>query len=231
MIRLIVVDIEGTTTSVSFVFDVLFPYFRENISLLKTRLSEPEIAAIVQQVKDIVKSETRTELSDQEAIAQLHQWSVEDRKIAPLKAAQGILWEEGFKKEDFQGHIYEDVPRNLKKWQQQGIQLGVYSSGSAHAQKLLFGYSQFGDLTPYFNWNFDLKIGSKKEAASYQAIAQQTGFAPAEILFLSDVKAELDAAQAADLQTIQLVRPGTSPTEGHPQVNNFDEINLETFEV
>lgn len=229
MIRLILTDIEGTTTSVSFVFDVLFPYFRNNIHLLKDRIQEPEIAAILQQIKELVFSETQTNLDDRGAIAQLHQWSVEDRKVAPLKAIQGILWEEGYKKGDFQGHIYPDVPPNLEKWRSQNIQLGVYSSGSEYAQKLLFGYSQFGDLTPYFDWYFDLKIGQKRDPESYRNIAKNTGISPAEILFLSDIEAELDAAKAAGFQVIQLVRDGTVSSEVHPKVVNFDEINLVNF--
>lgn len=229
MIRLIIVDIEGTTTSVSFVFDVLFPYFREQIHRVTERVNDPAIAAILEQVKALVLSETQTVIDDQGAIAQLHQWSVEDRKVAPLKAMQGILWEEGYQNGDFKGHIYPDVPSSFQQWQQQGIKLGVYSSGSVSAQKLLFGYSEYGDLTHYFDWYFDLQVGSKKEIASYQAIAQQTGFSLAEILFLSDMEAELDAAQAAGFNVIQLVRAGTTPSPKHSHAATFDQIQLNNF--
>jgi enolase-phosphatase E1 len=226
MMRLILTDIEGTTTSVSFVFDVLFPYFRERVQLLGDRLNDPAIAPILQEVKEIVQAENGLTLDAQGAIAQLHQWSVEDRKIAPLKALQGLLWEEGYKQGDFQGHIYADVPPNLEKWSQQGLQLGVYSSGSEYAQKLLFGYSEYGDLTRYFSWYFDLKVGQKRSPTSYQEIAKLTAIAPAEILFLSDIEAELDAAQEAGLQTIQLVREGTTASTKHQTVLSFDEISV-----
>lgn len=226
MIRLILTDIEGTTTSVSFVFDVLFPYFRERVQRLGDRLNDPAIMAILQEVKEIVQTEKSVILDDQGAIAQLYQWSVEDRKIAPLKALQGLLWEEGYRQGDFQGHIYADVPQNLAQWSHQGLQLGVYSSGSEYAQKLLFGYSEYGDLTPYFRWFFDLKVGQKRSPISYQDIAKLTAIAPTEILFLSDIEAELDAAKEAGLKTIQLLRPGTVASTKHQTVASFDEISV-----
>ncbi|MEB3225806.1 MAG: acireductone synthase [Synechococcus sp.] len=224
MIQFVLMDIEGTTTSVSFVFDVLFPYFRENIQIIADRAQEPEIAAILQQVQDLVHQETGESLDQTGAIAKLHQWSVEDRKVAPLKAMQGFLWEEGYKKGDFRGHVYPDVLPKLKQWQTQGIQLGIYSSGSVKAQKLLFGYSEYGDLTGYFNYFFDLKVGQKREVQSYQAIAQTIDLPPAHILFLSDIPAELDAAAQAGYQTIQLVRPGTTASPHHQQVPDFSTL-------
>lgn len=226
MIQFILMDIEGTTTSVSFVFDVLFPYFRENIQTITDRAKEPEIAAILKQVQDLAQAETGEILDQTGAIAKLHQWSVEDRKVPPLKAMQGFLWEEGYKKGDFRGHIYPDVLPKLKQWRDQGIQLGIYSSGSVKAQKLLFGYSEYGDLTGYFDYFFDLKVGHKREVESYKAIAQTINISPAHILFLSDVPAELDAATQAGYQTIQLVRPGTSGSLTHPQVADFSSIRL-----
>lgn len=223
-IQCIITDIEGTTTSVSFVFDVLFPYFRENLPRIRDRVTESEIAKILEQVQQIVLDETGEEIEREGAIAQLHQWSVEDRKIAPLKSLQGLLWEEGYKSGAFQSHLYEDVLPNLQQWQQQGIKLGVYSSGSEYAQKLLFGYTTHGDLTPYFDWFFDLKIGSKKVAESYQKIVEAVDFPASDILFLSDVEAELDAAQESGLATIQLVRSGTVASQKHRTVTSFDEI-------
>lgn len=229
MIRFILVDIEGTTTSIDFVFEVLFPYFRQRVFSLKNRLNEPAIAQILDQVKQWVATESQQHLDDHQAIAQLHQWSVEDRKVAPLKAVQGLLWEEGYHQGDFQGHVYGDVPPQLERWHQQGIILGVYSSGSEQAQKLLFFHSEKGDLTPYFRWHFDLKVGQKRETQSYISIAKQTQISPAQILFLSDVEAELDAAHLAGFHTLQLVRSGTIPTEKHPTATRFDEIDLGEF--
>ncbi|BAW96120.1 2,3-diketo-5-methylthio-1-phosphopentane phosphatase [[Synechococcus] sp. NIES-970] len=226
MIQLVLMDIEGTTTSVSFVFDVLFPYFRENIQSIVARAAEPEIATILKQVQDLTSAETGESLDQAGAIAQLHQWSVEDRKVAPLKAMQGFLWEEGYKKGDFRGHIYPDVLPKLKQWRTQGIQLGIYSSGSVKAQKLLFGYSDYGDLTGYFDYFFDLKVGQKRDVKSYQAIAQTANIPPTNILFLSDVPAELDAATQAGYQTIHLVRPGTAPAPNYRQESDFSTIEI-----
>jgi enolase-phosphatase E1 len=224
MIQLVLMDIEGTTTAVSFVFDVLFPYFRENIQSIAARAEEPEIAAILQQVQDLALAETGESLDQAGAIAQLHQWSVEDRKVAPLKAMQGFLWEEGYKKGDFRGHVYPDVLPKLQQWQAQGLKLGIYSSGSVKAQKLLFGYSDYGDLTGYFDYFFDLKVGGKREVQSYQAIAQITNITPSEILFLSDIPAELAAAAQAGYQAIQLVRPGTTPSADYSQCSDFSAL-------
>ncbi|WP_072622555.1 acireductone synthase [Spirulina major] len=227
MIRCIITDIEGTTTSISFVFDVLFPYFRSHLPTLVNRTQEPEIAAVLAEVKAIVKTEEGREIDDRAALEQLDGWAKCDRKIAPLKTLQGILWAEGFHSGAFQGHIYDDVPANLKEWHSQDIQLGIYSSGSVGAQKLLFGYSQWGDLTPYFSHYFDLAVGGKRETGSYQAIAAAVQCLPDAILFLSDVEAELDAAAAAGLHTLQLVRPGTAASSRHATVNNFDEITAQ----
>ncbi len=227
MIRCIITDIEGTTTSISFVFDVLFPYFRSHLPTLANRTQEPEIASVLADVKAIAKTETGQELDDHAALEQLDAWAKSDRKIAPLKTLQGILWAEGFHSGAFQGHIYDDVPENLQQWHSQDIQLGIYSSGSVGAQKLLFGYSQWGDLTPYFSHYFDLAIGGKRETGSYQAIASTVQCLPDAILFLSDVEAELDAAAAAGLHTLQLVRPGTAASSRHATVNNFDEITAQ----
>ncbi|MBV5260214.1 acireductone synthase [Synechococcus moorigangaii CMS01] len=229
MIQFVLMDIEGTTTSVSFVFDVLFPYFRKNIQSIVARAGEPEIAAILKQVQDLALVETGESLDQTGAIAKLHQWSVADRKVAPLKAMQGFLWEEGYKKGDFRGHIYPDVLPKLKAWREAGIQLGIYSSGSVKAQKLLFGYSEYGDLTGCFDYFFDLKVGQKRAVESYQAIAQAVNLPPAAMLFLSDVGAELDAAAQVGFQTIQLVRPGTTGVPNHLQKPDFATIDLGAF--
>lgn len=225
-IQCIITDIEGTTTSISFVVDVLFPYFRENLPLIRDRVTEPEIAQILEQVQQIVLEEKGEKIDREGAIAQLHQWSVDDRKVAPLKSLQGLLWEEGYKTGAFQGHLYEDVLSNLQKWQQLGIKLGVYSSGSEYAQKLLFGHTIHGDLTAYFDWFFDLKIGSKKAAKSYQEIVNAVSLPASDILFLSDVEAELDAAMESGLVTIQLVRSGTVASQKHHTAVSFDEVTL-----
>ena len=139
-------------------------------------------------------------------MAKLHQWSVEDRKITPLKTLQGVLWDTGYRNGSLKGHVYADVPQRLKTWKESGLQLAVFSSGSVPAQKLIFGFSVAGDLTPYFSAYFDTKTGGKRETATYTKIAESMQVAPNEILFLSDIKEELEAAKESGLQTIQLLR-------------------------
>lgn len=223
MIKAIVTDIEGTTSSLSFVKDVLFPYARENIeTFVREHAMEDKIETLV----DDVRKEVGRELSLGEVIAQLIEWIDQDRKITPLKQIQGLLWEAGYKNGDFQGHIYEDARNKLEQWHNQGIKLYVYSSGSVHAQKLLFGYTEYGDLNYLFDGYFDTHIGAKTETGSYKNIIAELGLKPEDILFLSDVEPELDAASAAGMQTIQLVREGTPVQSGkYKQVSNFDQID------
>ena len=147
--------------------------------------------------------------------------------MTPLKALQGLIWEEGYRRGDFKGHVYEDAARNLRRWHERGIALYVYSSGSVHAQKLLFGYSEAGDLTPLFSGYFDTAIGHKREAESYRAIAVAMDRPPQDILFLSDIGAELDAARAAGIQTVWLVRDGAPDSNAdHRQARDFDSIQV-----
>ena len=206
----ILTDIEGTTTSVSFVYDVLFPYFRENIQKVRTMISLPEVQEIFQETIRLAQENHNVIIAtNDEVIETLIRWSNEDKKITPLKNLQGILWKEAYESALIKGHVYEDVAPALQYWKENGIQLGVFSSGSIAAQKLIFGYSVAGDLTPYFSAYFDTTTGGKREVETYIKISQELNIQPSEILFLSDIIEELEAAQQAGLQTIQLVRPGT----------------------
>ena len=156
-------------------------------------------------------------LTQEAVIEQLLAWIDQDSKITPLKALQGMIWEHGYRSGDFQGHVYADAARALRDWHARGIALYVYSSGSVQAQKLLFAHTGFGDLTPLFEGYFDTNVGGKLDAGSYRAIAASIGVAPAEMLFLSDVRAELDAAAAAGCRTMWLVREGApDPRAAHP---------------
>jgi enolase-phosphatase E1 len=155
----------------------------------------------------------------------LYRWSEEDRKITPLKTVQGILWENGYQKGELKGHVYVDVLPALERWKAQGIQMGVFSSGSIAAQKLIFGYSELGDLTPFFSHYFDTTTGGKKETETYPKIAAAVACVPNEILFLSDIVDELNAADAAGFQTVQLVRPGTEAIWKYT-VKDFSELAL-----
>lgn len=224
MTKAILTDIEGTTSSLSFVKDVLFPYARERMAEFVRQHAQD--AAVRKELEEVRRLSGKN-LSDLEAIEQLIRWIDEDKKITPLKSLQGMIWEDGYKKGDFKGHMYEDAVRHLKRWQQAGIRLYVFSSGSVQAQKLLFAHTEYGDLTPLFSGYFDTTIGSKREAGSYHKIAAAIGAQPGDILFLSDIREELDAARAAGMQVAWLVRDGaTDPGATHRQVRNFDEIRL-----
>lgn len=224
MIKAIVTDIEGTTSSVSFVLDVLFPYARERMArFVETHANEAAVAAEL----DAVRKEIGTpEASTHEVSDTLIRWIDEDRKVTPLKALQGMIWAEGYANGQLEGHVYDDVPACLKEWQQQGIVLAVYSSGSIAAQKLIFGHTKFGDLTPVFSAYFDTTTGGKREQASYGKIADALGLPPGAVLFLSDIQQELDAASAAGLQTCGLERGASGVISGHTVVTRFDQIRL-----
>jgi enolase-phosphatase E1 len=224
MIKTIVTDIEGTTSSLSFVKDVLFPYSREHMAeFVRVHAQTPAVQKEIEEVQRL----NGKNLSVDEVIEQLRRWIKEDMKITPLKNLQGMIWEDGYKKSDFKGHMYEDAVRHLQQWKQAGIRLYVFSSGSVQAQKLLFAHTPYGDLTPLFSGYFDTNIGNKREDGSYRMIAAAIGSAPDDILFLSDIREELDAAQAAGMQTLWLVRDGAvDPKAAHRQVRNFDEITL-----
>jgi enolase-phosphatase E1 len=224
-IRAILTDIEGTTSSIDFVHQVLFPYAAKALpQYIRAGTLEPEISNIIAEVK---KAIAQPNASLDTVIDTLLGWIKEDKKITPLKSLQGFIWEYGYKNGEFQSHVYEDAYLGLKRWYEQGIKLYVYSSGSEQAQKLLFGYSIFGDLTYLFNRYFDTRIGAKKESPSYQKIAEEIKKAPKEILFLSDVVAELDAAAGAGYNTVLLARDGvTENSHSHKIVSSFDEIDI-----
>lgn len=218
--RAIVTDIEGTTSSIAFVHEVLFPYSR-------ARLADYVAAhpAAVAEILAAVRAEAGSgDLDTAGCVAKLLEWHDADRKIGPLKDLQGLIWAEGFAEGVLKGHVYADAAAGLRRWHDRGIRLYVYSSGSVGAQKLLFGHSDFGDLTPLFSGHFDTAVGGKKEAASYAAIARAIDTAPGDILFLSDVAAELAAARAAGLDVMLLAREGMAHDGTFPAVDSFDAI-------
>lgn len=224
MIRAIVTDIEGTTSSLSFVKDVLFPYARAHLpDFVRQHSLEPEVKALLDDARQI----SGADLDNEQLIGQFITWIDRDQKITPLKSLQGLIWQDGYRQGAFKGHIYPDAAECLKAWHAKGYALYVYSSGSVYAQKLLFGHTEYGDLTPLFSGYFDTHIGGKQDAASYRAIAQQIQLPAADILFLSDIAAELNAARAAGFDTCWLVREQTiDSSAAHRQVNNFAAIPL-----
>lgn len=218
--RAIVTDIEGTTSSLAFVHEVLFPYSRARLAdYVATH------ADAVAPVLDAVRAEAGDAALDVDGcVALLLEWHDADRKIGPLKTLQGMIWAEGYAAGQLTGHVYADAVAGLRRWHAAGIALYIYSSGSVTAQKLIFGRTDFGDLTPLFSGYFDTAIGAKRDAAAYRAIAEAIALPPADILFLSDVEAELDAAAAAGFAVTLLAREGEAPGSRYPVTASFDSI-------
>ncbi|WP_222833351.1 acireductone synthase [Pseudomonas sp. SC3(2021)] len=225
-IKAILTDIEGTTSAVSFVFDVLFPYAARHLpDFVRQNAGRADVA---EQITAVRRYSTEPQADVERVIEILLSWIAEDRKATPLKALQGMVWAQGYQAGQLKGHVYPDAVEALQRWHAAGYQLFVYSSGSVQAQKLIFGCSEAGDLTPLFSGYFDTTSGPKREAQSYTNIQQAIGVEPGEILFLSDIVQELDAAQAAGLQTCGLAREG-GELEGHVSVDSFTGIEPEAF--
>lgn len=225
MIRAILTDIEGTSSSLSFVHDVLFPYSRSRLAdYVRAHRNDTAVRKQIDAVREASNAGT-----EEEVISTLLKWIDEDRKITPLKTLQGMIWEHGFKNGDFKGHVYDDAARCLRAWHERGLKLFVFSSGSVHAQKLLFGYSDHGDIASLFSGFFDTTIGAKREPAAYVAIAREIGLPGGEILFLSDIVQELDAARTAGMQTMQVLREGVTPQAAHPAARDFDDVGRHLY--
>ncbi|MEZ2416561.1 acireductone synthase [Luteibacter sp. RCC_6_2] len=222
-IRAVLTDIEGTTSSIDFVKDVLFPYARKHLpAYVETHTDEAEVQ---HWLHEAAKEAGIMEATRGEIIDLLIRWIDEDRKSTALKALQGMIWREGYESGVYVSHMYPEVADRLRAWHAQGLKLYVYSSGSVPAQKLLFGFTGDGDLTPLFSGYFDTQTGHKREVESYRRIADAIGLPPAQVLFLSDIREELDAAREAGMRTIQLVRPPLSLSDsGHPAVTDFNAI-------
>lgn len=220
----IVTDIEGTTSSLAFVKDVLFPYARERLPAFVTAHgSDPNVRVLL----DEVRREAGERLDDAALIKVLLQWIEADKKITALKSLQGLIWEAGYRNGELAGHIYDDAYRALTKWRSRGIRLYVFSSGSVKAQQLLFGHTGKGDLRSLFEGYFDTTTGAKKDPQAYRRIVQAIGFTPKDVLFLSDIEEELDAARAAGMRTCWVIRGGEAPAApAHPVARNFDEIEV-----
>jgi enolase-phosphatase E1 len=226
-VQAVLMDIEGTTTSISFVYDVLFPYAEAR---LDDYCSRPEVAEAIEGLRSEYEDEIRQGASVPDfgngAPYARHLMS-QDRKSTGLKALQGMIWEEGYRSGALRSHLFPDVPGALAAWREAGVRLRVFSSGSVRAQQLLFGHTEQGDLSGLFEGFHDTTTGPKQEPASYQAIAGAFALPPEAILFLSDVRGELDAAAAARLLTGLLVRPGNRPADpgSHPVYTSFEDLS------
>lgn len=223
-IRAILTDIEGTTSDIRFVHEVLFPYARKRLpAYVETHRDRDDVQ---HWLAEAAREAGWIEAGLGEVIDLLIGWIDADRKSTSLKALQGMIWREGYAAGDFVAHVYPDVAPALRAWRARGLRLFVYSSGSVDAQQQFFAHSEAGDLTPLFAGYFDTQTGPKREPAAYMHIAEAIGEQPAHILFLSDIVAELDAARASGLRTTLLCRPpaqcGAETT--HPCVHDFSAI-------
>lgn len=226
----VLTDIEGTTSSISFVKDVLFPYARRALPrFVHAHGDDPQ----VRRWLDVVATESGGICNDDVIVETLQGWIDEDRKHTALKALQGLMWREGYERGEFRSHIYPDAAAALARWHAAGHVLAVFSSGSVDAQRLLFGHSEAGDLGALFSDFFDTQIGPKREAESYRRIAEALKCKAGDIVFLSDVVEELDAARDAGMRTWLLDRREDYPqprrddsTHGHARAESFDQIDL-----
>lgn len=225
-IRAVVTDIEGTTTPLAFVHEVLFPYARERLAaFLRQHESDPEVAHALREARAL------GQIPDADlaaTVALLHSWMDEDRKAGPLKLLQGLIWRQGYRDGVLKGEVYEDAATRLRQWHERGLRLFVYSSGSEEAQKLIFGFSDKGDLASQFESFFDTRIGAKLESASYCAIAEAAKLPANAMLFLSDHPGEVAAAREAGMQVVRIDRalsPGHFMEDGaSPVAGSFDPV-------
>jgi enolase-phosphatase E1 len=235
---MILLDIEGTTTPIAFVTQVLYPYARTHLRAhLEGHRDSPEYLALLaafrrEHAADAAAGEPVPPWADETAdawpsVQAYAEWLMDrDRKSPALKELQGDIWETGYQRGELAGQVYEDVPRAFQRWQSEGVRLGIFSSGSVPAQRCLFRGSTAGDLSPFLHWYFDTHTGSKQDPESYRRIAAEVSEAPPRILFVSDIAGELNAARAAGLATTLIVRPGNipQPPHDHRVVQSFDEI-------
>ena len=229
---LALLDIEGTVAPLAYVHEVLFPYARTQVSsFLERRWSDPVVLEAVHRLRveaGAAESTAATPWEISAIVTLVNGLMDRDAKQTGLKQLQGLIWEEGFAGGGLKSEIFPDVTRALAAWFAQGKQARIFSSGSVHAQQLFFRHTAEGDLGRYLAGHYDTTTGPKRAAASYAAIAKASGVAPGEILYLSDVTAELDAAREAGCATALVLRPGNapSPPHTHPQIRSFDEIAI-----
>jgi enolase-phosphatase E1 len=228
MVRYVLMDIEGTLISVAFVREILFPFAKHRLApFLHERQQDPKVLQWIVVCQNIIEHETGTRPTYEELPILLTTWIDQDRKLAGLKGLQGMIWEEGYRQGAFTPELYGDVLPALTIWRARGIRLGIYSSGSEQAQRLLFAHTNIGDVTSLFEHYFDTSIGEKTSASSYCTISEQIGLPPDHILFLSDAEAELDAAALAGFRTAHVVRPGTNAGTRHPTYSDLTGLLLE----
>lgn len=238
-VRGILLDIEGTTSSIRFVYDVMFPYVRRELTAyLREHWDSPSLRESLELLaRDLghaslpdwlAATGSGSDPSTAQAEVERGVLSLMDQdvKATGLKSLQGLIWRSGFESGEMSAHVYDDVLPSLQRWQQAGLDLRIYSSGSVAAQRLFFGHSEQGDLLPYFSGHYDTTTGSKKDAASYRRIAEDFQLEPQQILFISDLPDELSAASEAGFQVRLCRRPGNAPVADGVWIgiHSFDEL-------
>jgi enolase-phosphatase E1 len=236
-IRALLLDIEGTTTPIDFVYRTLFPFASANVrGFLGRHHRDPGIRALLSELAAANREDRERGAPEWtgdggegalESAAEYVRWLIgRDSKITPLKSLEGRIWEEGFAGGQLEGQVYPDVAPAFGRWKSQGRRIAIFSSGSVLAQRLLFAHSAAGDLSPYLEAYFDTSHGPKREPESYRRIAAALSLNPAGMLFVSDVGAELDAARQAGFGTAHSLRPGIAPLErrDHPEIRGFEEL-------
>ena len=237
----VVLDIEGTTTPVSFVYDALFPYARANLRryLRENRASAPVREAVrllrAEHADDAARGEVAPEWNEStpenelDSLTRYLEWLMDrDRKSPGLKLIQGHIWKRGYDDGTLRGEVYPDVRPALERWKRDGLTVAIYSSGSVLGQQLLFSHSTDGDLTGYINHYFDTGVGPKRSPDSYRQIAGAIGLPPSDMLFVSDVVPEIEAARAAGWRAWLCVRTDSvaAPASEDAVIHTFDDIPL-----
>ena len=225
MIRAILLDIEGTTTPIAFVHEVLFSYARDHAREFLTR---DDVRSDVELLREEHAADVQNGLEPPPQIDAYVEWLIaRDRKSTGLKSLQGKIWRQGYLDGSLKSQVYEDVAPAFARWRERGLSISIFSSGSVLAQQLLFAHTDAGDLTKFISKYFDTNVGKKGEAASFRKIAEALSISANEILFVSDVVAELDAAREAGMETLLSIRPGNAVQEGaerYRAVHSFEEI-------
>ena len=224
-LRAILLDIEGTTTPIAFVHDVLFSYARDHVREFLAANPAAEDIALLREEHAVDVSDAPRLTNEMESVAAYVEWLIKlDRKSTALKSLQGKIWRRGYEDGSLKSQVFADVAPAFERWRERGLRISIFSSGSVLAQQLLFAHTEVGDLTPFIDSYFDTKVGKKGEAESYRKIAAAMSLEPQQILFISDVVAELDAANEAGMKTLLSIRPGNAPADQYPSIRSFDEI-------
>jgi len=231
-VRGILLDIEGTTTPIAFVHDVLFGYARDHVrEFLAANAANEEVRADIALLRDehaVDVREGRNPPPFADEVATYVEWLIaRDRKSTGLKSLQGKIWRQGYLDGSLKSQVFADVAPAFERWREQGLSISIFSSGSVLAQQLLFAHTEAGDLTTFIDNYFDTTVGKKGEAESYRRIAEALNLPPAHILFISDIVTELDAANEAGMKPLLSLRPGNAPQpngDQYPSIHTFDPL-------